>query len=401
MESVKTHASLLAALSSDNRASLRGLFQPNSPSGRAIVAQHLLDAEGELGDYDINIAILLAKRQRLVRQIERCKSLLAPINKIPPEILCSIFEGYCKKNHLSCPPIAAEALTVSAVCHRWRQIVLSAPELWSSLHIDVSHWIHDRHRLPYITQVFTERSQMCPLQICLVWYRRAYSRNFDRQFIAQLEEICLELSYLNLGSEGVVIPDDVFADAPSLSSVIYSPKPDPATAKFPFEQLKFLELRECRSADATSALKCCINLEKLELCNVGDNLDGDVSRVTLPNVKVLKVMVKKKRNISFVFRHLALPQLTSMEIRGCKLNIEEPTWSDLDDLTAICRFFHESSCNITTMRLCELPVLPQVDLASSHIHPNTPNTLYQRFTPTDSEEQDCHPGFPPAPDGER
>ncbi|EEB87214.1 hypothetical protein MPER_15529, partial [Moniliophthora perniciosa FA553] len=153
----------------------------------------------------------------------------------------------------------------------------------------------------------------------------------------------------------MAIPDDIFADAPSLSSVIYSPKLDPATAKFPFEQLKFLELRECHSVDAILALKRCVNLEKLELCNVGCDLDGDVPRVILPNVKVLKVVVKKKRNISFVFGHLTLPQLTSMEIRGCKLIIEEPTWSDLDDLTAIRRFFHESSCNITAMRLCKLP----------------------------------------------
>ncbi|THU86649.1 hypothetical protein K435DRAFT_683220, partial [Dendrothele bispora CBS 962.96] len=65
---------------------------------QALINQALHDAEKDLDDYDTEIArletaisVLKYKRERLEDYVAKCRSLLSPIRRLPPEILSLIF----------------------------------------------------------------------------------------------------------------------------------------------------------------------------------------------------------------------------------------------------------------------------------------------------------------------
>ncbi|KAJ7589904.1 hypothetical protein C8J56DRAFT_761328, partial [Mycena floridula] len=62
------------------------------------------------------------------------KSLLAPIRRMPPEVLGHIFTFFCDKNHVS--PTSGSVilgLALAGVCSHWRYVALSTHEIWSTI----------------------------------------------------------------------------------------------------------------------------------------------------------------------------------------------------------------------------------------------------------------------------
>ncbi|THU85419.1 hypothetical protein K435DRAFT_602959, partial [Dendrothele bispora CBS 962.96] len=76
---------------------------------------------------------------------EQC-SLLAPVRKLPPEILTSIF-SFCigeyglaiTKRGDGSLKIVASTLRLAQVCTFWRNTVFSCSSLWSGLRVDLAH----------------------------------------------------------------------------------------------------------------------------------------------------------------------------------------------------------------------------------------------------------------------
>ncbi|KAJ7868299.1 hypothetical protein B0H13DRAFT_1511581, partial [Mycena leptocephala] len=50
---------------------------------------------------------------------------------LPPEILALIFIQ-CLPDHVF-PSLSTAPLLLCGICHRWREVVLSTPNLWSSI----------------------------------------------------------------------------------------------------------------------------------------------------------------------------------------------------------------------------------------------------------------------------
>ncbi|KAJ3527442.1 hypothetical protein NMY22_g9785 [Coprinellus aureogranulatus] len=82
----------------------------------------------------------LAQRILLNASIERHKTLLHPIRRLPKEILQAIFM-FClpPRHHPHLPAMDQRAapLTLTRVCGDWRDLALNTPELWQRLHIVV------------------------------------------------------------------------------------------------------------------------------------------------------------------------------------------------------------------------------------------------------------------------
>ncbi|KAK7030281.1 hypothetical protein VNI00_014298 [Paramarasmius palmivorus] len=142
--------------------------------------------------------------------LAKIESLLAPIRRLPTEILREIFCDYVDTNtfHLdSSPRFISKADTLAAVCSRWRDVALSLPVIWGRLTfflrgvgIDTSHVLfHLRRHLEY--------SQDSSLRIALLYgpelpgadactghlfealsYRSTYSRCVDLQVILGLSD---------------------------------------------------------------------------------------------------------------------------------------------------------------------------------------------------------------------
>ncbi|KAJ3541958.1 hypothetical protein NMY22_g3690 [Coprinellus aureogranulatus] len=82
----------------------------------------------------------LAQRILLSASIDRHKTLLHPIRRLPKEILQAIFM-FClpARHHPHLPAMDQRAapLTLTRVCRDWRDLALNTPELWQRLHIVV------------------------------------------------------------------------------------------------------------------------------------------------------------------------------------------------------------------------------------------------------------------------
>ncbi|KAL1713251.1 hypothetical protein EV715DRAFT_296294 [Schizophyllum commune] len=114
----------------------------------ALVAQ-LRDGEREL------------KERRKVQQ-----ACLAPVRKLPLEILSTIFKMYCGDGVVDisqkrCPP-----LRLSAVCKVWRDTMLGMHSLWNAFEIPYIHGVETRVILTRL-RAFLDYSGDLPLQHCV------------------------------------------------------------------------------------------------------------------------------------------------------------------------------------------------------------------------------------------
>ncbi|KAK7059124.1 hypothetical protein VNI00_001750 [Paramarasmius palmivorus] len=361
-------------LSSRDPSFFRNLLQPPTSSDREIIAQRLSEGEREIKDCEFKIAILLARRERLGRSTQRYKALLSPINYLPTEIISSIFELLCEENPLD-PYIRAPAMTISAVCYRWRQIALSMPALWSSLDIDFDDLNPgEGARMSRTVQMFMERSQFHPLKLrlhCSYYHKQQEIIDPTLHILVENSSRWLELSFCSESGDSPDFavwrrikgrlpllrrldidfdPEDLFADTPALSSftcILYD------IPELPFEQLSHLNIKFSYTRSVLDeVLQRCQKIQHLELEYVHEDVEDDdpvMSEVTLMNLETLKVTLAEESTLEYSMS-LLLPRLTSLEyIR--RYGRYYRTWEAWDNLS----FFKQSS-RITNLHIEGLPI---------------------------------------------
>ncbi|KAF7376865.1 hypothetical protein MSAN_00104000 [Mycena sanguinolenta] len=119
---------------------------------------------------------LAEERGRVAAYVEAHKALLSPIRRLPLDIVQELFVA-CLPTHRNCVMSASEApLLLGRICSSWRAILLSTPQLWSSLHVVEPLWSPDDPTSSFeekvarrleITQTWLGRSGQCPLSISL------------------------------------------------------------------------------------------------------------------------------------------------------------------------------------------------------------------------------------------
>ncbi|KAJ8095576.1 hypothetical protein PM082_023106 [Marasmius tenuissimus] len=93
--------------------------------------------EEQIRQLDEEISRLQAKRQRLKQFVDLHRALLSPFRRLPADIWRLIFVktlpenilGLCTRTTKSSP------LLLTTICRSWREIALSTPSLWNSIHI--------------------------------------------------------------------------------------------------------------------------------------------------------------------------------------------------------------------------------------------------------------------------
>ena len=203
------------------------------------------------------------------------RNALAPISRLPPETIATIF------TFLSLPGDCVQILAgeeqgdfawlrVSHVCHRWREIALNQPRLWS--HIDFTTLTVEG-----VTEVLS-RSKMAPLELhanlCRVRWERARFDTFQEQLAAHVSHTC-RLNVIAKSSDLQTIVDQLVSPAPALERLMLivnnkvRPLGSPARAVMPpnlFDgsapRLSHLQLNHCDISWASPLLK---NLRLLDL----------------------------------------------------------------------------------------------------------------------------------------
>ncbi|KAJ7739269.1 hypothetical protein DFH07DRAFT_983792 [Mycena maculata] len=178
------------------------------PLGRA--SRGLIDAcRPELARYDAEIQRLqtlpfgfVSDRANLVSYIAGCQSALAPIRRLPTELLANIFE-------MGSPPIEVynvgaentpaqeldrlaqrHLLQLSQVSSDWHRVVMSTPGLWSIITVDITLWdacpVSFETLLSLLSSTLI-RGQSCPLNLLVVIGDSGHSATRPRQEIDLFE----------------------------------------------------------------------------------------------------------------------------------------------------------------------------------------------------------------------
>lgn len=118
--------------------------------------------EEELSNVENQIALLTRRKEQLERSLPRCKSLLAPVHRLPRDILVEILRwaAHRPKNSLD---VTKGVWPLGQVCGWWWDIVVTSPILWSVVILKPPYM---RHSVDILTQHF-RRSAEFPLWIAV------------------------------------------------------------------------------------------------------------------------------------------------------------------------------------------------------------------------------------------
>ncbi|KAL1713328.1 hypothetical protein EV715DRAFT_183770, partial [Schizophyllum commune] len=127
LEALLDRAQLLA-----NTSLMRGGIVPSDEETRRLVDDSTA-LTSELRTIKKEIARLTARQDRITHQLDLISSTLAPIRRVPREILSEIFVSF--REQLRNVNLTQTIFrTVASVCRLWRDVALDTPRLWTHIH---------------------------------------------------------------------------------------------------------------------------------------------------------------------------------------------------------------------------------------------------------------------------
>ncbi|KAJ7628234.1 hypothetical protein DFH06DRAFT_1442120 [Mycena polygramma] len=325
---------------------------------------HLEDAVARL-----NAMILRQKgaRSTLSKYIDGCKSVFAPIRRLPTEILTKIF-ALCEPEPYHCyrvdGPVSSfpdmvrisqhQLLSLSHVCSSWHTVILGTPSLWATVELNlmttypistatldrirrrISLSLERSHKHPLYIHLRITRPEDARVILPLLVQHSARWRILDMhithsivQFLSAAKGNLPLLEYLKLGGvqrHPAIL--NVFQNAPKLTRVkIWGP--DTASLGLPFGQLSsiiYLCERGLRAIpDGLADIRHCSNQCKISIRNL------DITHVPIPihdfapirsNIVHLHLEIRDRKSaehsrdvVGAILRSLTLPCLKGLILR--------------------------------------------------------------------------------------
>ncbi|KAJ7473788.1 hypothetical protein B0H11DRAFT_1336314 [Mycena galericulata] len=149
---------------------LRVDYQVSEIKDSLVIAQSLKsDLRAQITEMRMNLMRLEREELHATRHIERCEFALAPIRRIPTEILQHIFLCYADLlgDNPPCIDVKGGVWILGHICSYWRAVALSTPDLWTACAF--SCYPHKRPRgccdAPSLVRTWFERAGRRPLSI--------------------------------------------------------------------------------------------------------------------------------------------------------------------------------------------------------------------------------------------
>ncbi|KAJ6630241.1 hypothetical protein B0H10DRAFT_1983751 [Mycena sp. CBHHK59/15] len=300
---------------------------------------------------------------------ERCRSVLAPVRKLPPEILQAIFlllRG-------SEPEVVVP--DVAQVCSHWRTVALGTPELWSIVSAGRTRFSYSQ-RYHDLLALFLERSSIQPVSLTIrnpvdtrfvelvrrhshrwrslrlsstnIRFYHELTQAFERSTFQMLERLVIVDATAELEPGQGVDPGDpgiaLFRDAPKLHDVVL--KNPLALWRLPWIQLTRLQYDADAAADGLRVVQLCPRLVECSLDKLRVPADVDLSPF-YPSSKLrsLRLAVDTRRAqagesiVHSFFACLTTPILISLEVVG--------QWSPVD----FTKFLSRTQCQLENLTL--------------------------------------------------
>ncbi|PBK68772.1 hypothetical protein ARMSODRAFT_1004612 [Armillaria solidipes] len=380
----------------DDYSQVLGILRGTRPlldSDRDWILPDIALLEGQLPVYNTLIDRLHAAveeletyRATIQRVLKEFSSTLAPIRRLPSDVLRSVFQETDGESNLVrqwlChrrPTIKfmQNTLTLGQVCSSWRDIVISSPELWSHIKITFPSLRVQNRTLQPLLKTILSLSRLLPLDIRFISEGDTSSSEAIEALSSLIRErhrwksVSLELprdlweqlwassgKFFTLMTpsppmDSRTVPprvvSGVFIDAPTLRKVVLHQRMECGSFAFP-SQITHL----AASFSAIHNLHSHSLLEELHLEERHDDGFAFPHRITLPKVRRLSVSSLK------MLRHLCLPSLEDLSFQPYFTGGLFFTHLHADAMTAatvtIRDFIRSSHCSLTSLAT-ETPIV--------------------------------------------
>jgi hypothetical protein len=312
------------------------------------------------------------ERRKLESSLDEYRSLVAPIRRIPPEMLSEIFL-HCLMDDTEI--LVAEApLLLSFVCRRWRTVAISTPQLWSSVCVKS---IRKGSISIEMLQIWLLRSCNSPLTLSV------NAESFDDVVVArsyinaliphcrrwQDVEFALPVSLLSMFNAvagslpllqklGLYIDTldpflDAFKVAPMLCDVTFAYDLSPTSIRLPWRQLKRCDVQYSSASVCLYIMQQSVNLVhcKLEcLRNRSEVFNQPEAPMLRPHLRSLQLTAGTPVDLASIMDSITAPALDKLEITQVS---SIPSLLSQDHLS---RFLTRSCCAIQCLRLYNIVI---------------------------------------------
>ena len=353
---------------------------------------------------------LTRKRDALQTYTRLHTALVAPIRRLPPEVLSEIFLHYNDENNISNFRLNTAPLQLGGVCSRWRTIALSTPWLWNSFALTIrlkyfksdamlaETWLARAGRSPltiYLASAGNSQNTMEPLMEvfllhCEQWYDIHISAPLSvLELLTPAKNRLPRLQRLSLNVH-LYKPLGIFECAPRLRWLKLGSFFDPPMIHVPWNQIEYFDMGTREIDHTLELLRATPNLKECVI-----NLNSSEPRRSHPSVQLLHLhSMTISGNPTYFFHTLLLPKLQEISIDSCQT--QWTATSQLISLLSRCSLAKLSLGNplsdndiIQILQAC--PSLVQLDLYHQHISTSFLTQFTYRRVPKNSTTQQLVP----------
>lgn len=321
------------------------------------------------------------EQKRLETSLREHQSLLAPIRGLPSEILTYIFLQHEPPSHSPLNSFHPQGvLLLGQICSRWREVVHSTPQLWSSIRMKFTSDLPNSRTAAILLQYWLLRAGVHPLSLtihCLTCarddcdlYMPILDLLNDSRHLWRDVQLCLPFRLyerLNplaerlplLETLDVGIPDfeydskfgiKTFADAPKLTAVTFGSRTTSTTFQLPVAQLTSCAMNDLVFREVRSFMAACPNLVDCTApCYTGwwdePPFAWPVIHISRPLMRTLKLNVRDENAYVVLLDCLQAEALTSLHVTFVERGLK---WSQ----RTFTSFLSRSACNLRELALC-------------------------------------------------
>ncbi|KAL0072494.1 hypothetical protein AAF712_000257 [Marasmius tenuissimus] len=364
----------------------------------AEVEKELKGCTAEINKLKATMIALESRRTRLESAVTRYRTLLAPINRLPPEVLAETFKECCpwpgEYEELK-PSEMPTQVALSMVCAHWREVAVSSAALWSYFCVSMSWSMPEAAfpRLLQMVQMFVSRSKQHPLSIYLSctserfcpeivellvqnshrWYDvelELSAQNSRKPVFRKLLGQLPSLEKLNLfcSAAGSLSDEfmDVFSHAPSLRSLELNSSAVSERLLFPVHQIKAITFSQCWFRRMYPVLPLFHDADRVVFNELAVDGTGPPRSRTVLNARHLSVVMDEKEGIAPIFDICTVPRLESLEVINRDVARD---WDVPWDVAPLRECILRSSCSLTSLRLEKLPIIDDQMISLLQITP--------------------------------
>ncbi|KAJ7633377.1 hypothetical protein DFH06DRAFT_1479633 [Mycena polygramma] len=324
--------------------------------------------DAEIGRLQDAISRLISERTALAAHLDACRSVFAPVRRLPIELLAEIFQMGVSSTKDDKPLFTTtpgqeldrlakrSLLKLSQVSPLWHEVAIGTPRLWTTIVINTSQWRQpSSHRLLSLLRFSLEQSRDSPLKIRVCgkiedpglrfalellsqharrWQDVHFGINDGIQHLARAKG---NLPFLKTVGYSTTLEDiDIFEVAPVLTEVIFYGRPQ-SIGKLPWRQINRFKYTGDRAMNPVAGLSIAKSLGmgaalilNLDLRYIDSHVEWPAVESNIGNLTLLLELGASssdaKRCVGQLFQSFTAPHLRRLQLKPQKKNDTPLVW---------------------------------------------------------------------------